>query len=73
VQPTIQEMAQHIYQVRHQFGIDVISTLDEYHQKIAEQLTPEHRAAYEKAVADCKVKLTSMLLPDQGSPSPGSK
>ena len=73
IEPTIQEMAQHIYQVRHQFGLDVISTLDGYHEKIAAQLTPEHRAAYEKAVADRKVKLSGMLLPDQGSLNPGAK
>jgi hypothetical protein len=37
IQPTIKEMAQHIYQVRHQFGVDIMATLDDYHQKIAEQ------------------------------------
>jgi uncharacterized membrane protein len=73
IQPAIKEMAQHIYQVRHQFGLDVMATLDEYHQKIAAQLTPEHRAAYEKAVADRKKKLNSMLLLDQSSPSQGAK
>lgn len=73
IQPQIKEMAQHIYQVRHQFGLDVMATLDEYHQKIAEQLTPEHRAAYEKAIAAHKKKLASMLLPDQSSPTEGTK
>ena len=72
IQPTIKEMAQHIYQVRHQFGIDIMATLDNYHQKIAEQLTPEHRAAYEKAIAEHKMKLASMLL-DQSSPSQEQK
>ena len=72
IQPTIKEMAQHIYQVRHQFGIDIMATLDNYHQKIAEQLTPEHRAAYEKATAERKTKLASMLL-DQSSPSQEQK
>jgi uncharacterized membrane protein len=73
IQPTVKEMAQHLYQVRHQFGLDVMATLDEYHEKIAEQLTPEHRAAYEKAIADRRNKLNSLLLPDQSSPSQGSK
>jgi len=73
IQPTIKEMAQHIYQVRHQFGVDVMATLDDYHQQIAAQLTPEHRAAYEKAVAERKKKLASMLLLDQSSPSQGTK
>jgi hypothetical protein len=66
-------MAQHLYQVRHQFGLDVMATLDDYHQKIAEQLTPEHRAAYEKAVAERRNKLSSLLLPDQSSPNGGQK
>jgi hypothetical protein len=49
-----------------------MATLDNYHQKIAEQLTPEHRAAYEKAIAEHKMKLASMLL-DQSSPSQEQK
>jgi hypothetical protein len=73
IQPIIMEMSQHIYQVRHKFGVDVISTLDDYHQRIAAQLTPNHRAIYEKSVSDRKAKLTSMLLPDQGSPNGGGK
>jgi uncharacterized membrane protein len=73
IQPTIREMTQHLYQVRHQFGLDIMATLDEYHQKIAEQLTPEHRAAYEAATAERKKKLGNVLLLDQSSPSQGSK
>src|SRR5476651_207020 len=68
IQPTIKEMAQHVYQVRHQFGVDIMSTLDDYHQKIAEQLTPEHRVVYEKAIAERRQKLNSMLI-DQSSPT----
>jgi uncharacterized membrane protein len=73
IQPQIKEMAQQIYQVRHQFGVDMMAKLDEYHQKIAEQLTPEHRAAYEKAMADHKKQLGGILLLDQSSPSQGAK
>jgi uncharacterized membrane protein len=73
IQPTVHEMAQHIYQVRHQFGVDVMATLDDYHQKVAAQLTPEHRDAYLKAVADHRNKLNSLLLPDQNSPAQGQK
>jgi uncharacterized membrane protein len=73
IQPTLNEMAQHLYQVRHQFGLDVMGTLDKYHGEIAAQLTPEHRAAYEKAVAERRMKLNSLMLPDQSSPSQGSK
>jgi uncharacterized membrane protein len=70
IQPDILAMARHIYLVRHQFGLDILSTLDEYHHKIAAQLTPEHRAAYEAAQEARKKKMTAMLLPDpdwQGS------
>ncbi len=44
IQPMTQQMAQDIYKVRHQFGVDIITTLDRYHAEIAAQLTPEHRA-----------------------------
>jgi uncharacterized membrane protein len=73
IQPQIKEMARRIYQVRHQFGLDIMTTLDQYHQQIAAQLTPEHRAAYEKAVAERKTTLGSLLLPDQSSPTQGPK
>ena len=43
IRPDIVAMARHVYLVRHQFGLDIISTLDDYHTKIAAQLTPEHR------------------------------
>jgi len=70
VQPLTSEMAQQIYQVRHQFGLDVMATLDKYHQEIAAQMTPEHRAAYEKAIEEHRKNLKSVLLPDQSSPAP---
>ena len=73
IQPQIKEMAQHIYLVRHQFGLDMMSTLDNYHQQIAAQLSPDHRAAYEAAIADHRKKLATLLLLDQSSPSEGSK
>jgi len=73
IQPTINELAQHTYQVRHQFGLDIMTSFDDYHQKIAAQLTPEHRAVYEKATAERRKILSSLLLPDQSSPSQGAK
>jgi hypothetical protein len=72
VQPDIVAMSRHLYLVRHQFGLDVISTLDDYHAKIAAQLTPDHRVTYEAAQAERKKKMTTMLLPDPGSQSQGS-
>ncbi|MCE0524049.1 MAG: hypothetical protein LV480_14170 [Methylacidiphilales bacterium] len=73
IQPIVNEMAQQMYAVRHQFGVDILATLDKYHTQIAEQLTPEHRAAYEAAMAEKRKKLNSVLLPDQGSPGQGSQ
>lgn len=72
IQPDIAAMARHIYLVRHQFGVDILSTLDEYHGKIAAELTPEHRAIYEAAQADRKKKMTAMLLPDPAVQGSGS-
>ncbi len=69
IDPLTREMTRRLYQFRHQFGVDVIVTLDDYHRKIAAQLNPEHRAAYEKAIAEHEKKLTSVLLPDQSSPT----
>jgi uncharacterized membrane protein len=73
IQPDIKEMAQAIYQVRHQFGLDVITTLDKYHAQIAAKLDPDHRDAYEKAMADRHAKLSTLLQPDQSSPGTGSQ
>jgi hypothetical protein len=72
IQPDIVAMARHLYLVRHQFGVDIISTLDDYHAKIATELTPEHRAAYEAAQIERKKKMTTMLLPDPATQSTGS-
>lgn len=73
IQPTIKEMAEHTYQIRHQFGLDIMATFDDYHHQIAVQLTPEHRQAYEAAIAEKRKKLVTLLLPDQSSPSDGTK
>jgi hypothetical protein len=73
IQPLTKEMAQSIYKVRHQFGVDILSTLDTYHQQIAAQLTPEHRDAYLKATKERTKNLTALLLSDQSSPTQGQK
>jgi len=73
IQPTVKDMAQHIYMVRHQFSLDMMSTLDDYHHQIALQLTPDHREAYEAAIAEKRKKLAALLLLDQSSPSQGAK
>jgi uncharacterized membrane protein len=73
IQPIINDMAQHTYQLRHQFGADFMASFDSYHQRIAEQLTPEHRAAYEMATAERRKVLMNLLLPDQSSQSQGQQ
>ncbi len=73
IQPTVKELAEHVSQVRHQFGVDIIATLDTYHEKIAAQLTPEHRAAYEKANAEREKQISHMLLLDQKPSDQGAK
>jgi uncharacterized membrane protein len=73
IQPVIKEMAQHTYQIRHQFGLDIMASFDDYHHQIAVQLTPDHRQAYEAAIAEKRKKLASLLLPDQSSPTEGAK
>ncbi len=61
IAPLVKEMAQHLYQERHQFGADILGTLDEYHRKIGEQMTPEQRAAYEKANDERRKRMSSLL------------
>jgi uncharacterized membrane protein len=73
IQPLTKQMTQDLYKTRHQFGVDIIDTLDRYHTEIAAQLTPEHRAVYEANMADRRNKLSALLLSDQSSPSPAQK
>ena len=73
IQPLVKEMAQHMSHIRRQFGIDIITSYGDYHQKIAEQLTPEHRAAYEKASDERKKQLSDLLKLDQNPSDQGSK
>jgi len=65
IAPLTQQMTQQLYMTRRQFGVDIIATLDDYHRKIGEQMSPEHRAAFEKANIDRKKWMSTMLLLDQ--------
>ena len=73
VQPLVKQLAQDVYKIRHQFALDIVSTLDKDHEAIAAELTPEHRAAYEAKMAERHKNLSALLLGDQGSPAPASK
>lgn len=65
IAPLVKEMTQELYQERRQYGTSILATLDTYHQKISEQMTPEQRTAYEKANNERKKWLTDLLLSDQ--------
>ena len=73
IDPTLKAMSTDIYTVRHQFGVDIMGTLDKYHAQIATQLTPDHRATYLTAIAERRKKLSSLLLLDEGSPTATAK
>jgi len=73
IKPLTKQLAQDVYKIRHQFGVDIVDTLNRDHAAIAAQLTPEHRAAYEAKVNDRTNKLGAILLGDQGSPTQGQK
>ena len=73
IAPMLKSMSTDIYTVRHQFGVDIMGTLDKYHAQIATQLTPDHRVAYQTAMAERRKKLSSLLLLDEGSPTATAK
>jgi hypothetical protein len=73
IKPLTRKLAQDLYRVRHQFGLDVIGTLSRDHAAIAMQLSPEHRAAYEAKMAKITTQLDTLLIDDQSSPSPDQK
>ncbi len=73
IKPLTRQLAQDLYKVRHQFGVDILTTLNRDHAAIAEQLTAEHRAIYESKMTDLTSKLSTDLLGDQSSPTPNEK
>jgi hypothetical protein len=73
IKPLTRQLAQDLYKIRHQFGVDIVATLNHDHAAIAAQLTPEHRATYEAKMADRTDKLSATLLGEQSSPAPEQK
>lgn len=69
VNPLIREMTQHLYQLRSKFSTDILTTLNTDHKKIAEQMSPEHRAIYQQKIAAKEKQTASMLFP---GPSQGN-
>jgi hypothetical protein len=73
IAPLAKAMAQKLYDARHHFGADIVATLNDYHQQIAAQMTPEHRAAYEKDNVERMKLVNGILLPDASNPEPSSR
>jgi hypothetical protein len=73
IKPLTKQLAQDIYKIRHQFGVDMVDTLNRDHAAIAAQLTPEHKAAYEAKMTDVTGKISTALIGDQSSPTQGQK
>ena len=69
IAPLTKEMAQNLYVLRHRFGADVLATIDASHAKIAAQMSPDHRAAYEKDNLDRHQRAASMLMPASAAAS----
>ena len=63
IAPITKEMAQNLYVLRQQFATDVLRSIDAAHAKIAAQLSPAHRTAYEKDNLDRRKRAASMLMP----------
>jgi uncharacterized membrane protein len=64
VAPLTTEMTQDLYRIRRQFGIDIVSTLKDYHEKIGAQMTPEHRQAFQQANVEREKRMSALLLID---------
>jgi len=73
IKPLTKQLAQDLYRIRHQFGVDIIDTLNRDHAAIANQLSPEHRAAYQSKMTGLTGKLSAALLGDQSSPTQDQK
>jgi hypothetical protein len=71
IAPLTREMAQNLYQLRRKFASDVLATIAASHEKIAGQMTPSQRDAYQKANEDRRKRAVSMLMPET-APASGS-
>jgi hypothetical protein len=64
IAPLTAEMAQHLFAIRRQFGIDIVSALKDYHRKIGDQMTPDHRQIFQQANEEREKRMSSLLLLD---------
>jgi uncharacterized membrane protein len=70
IAPLTQDMAGQLYQLRRRFGLDIIATLDDYHQRIGAEMTPEHRRLFDQANEQRKKRMSAMLLLDPAPADP---
>ena len=70
IKPLTQAFTNQLYALRNQFAQSVLAAMDDYHGKVAAQMTAEQRALYAKDNAQRKQRVSQMLLVNQGSPSP---
>ena len=73
IAPLTEAMAQNLYVLRRRFGVDIMATMSEYHEKIGAQMSPEHRAAFEQANVERTKHLSALLLVDPPTASAGPK
>ena len=71
IAPLAREMARNLYTLRQKFADDVLASIDASHEKIAAQMSPAHRAAYQKDNLDRHQRAASMLMP-ASSPANGN-
>jgi uncharacterized membrane protein len=63
IAPLAREMAQHLYDLRRKFASDVLATIDQTHEEIGQQMTPDQREAYQKDNEDRRKRAVAMLMP----------
>ena len=73
IKPLTRAYTQKIYEARNQFASAVVAAMDDYHSKVAAQMTPAQRDAYAKANEDRKKRLSALLFLNQGSPAPAQQ
>jgi hypothetical protein len=63
IAPLTEKMAQTLFQLRKQFAVQALATLDASHAEIAAQMTPEQSAAYVKDNIARRDRAVAMLMP----------
>ncbi len=72
IRPILNDMTQHLYDLRHSFSSDVLATEDHYHQLIAEQLDPDQRALYLASYKESRGRIETALSVKQQAATPAA-